>query len=209
MATTLAGGQITRVEPGQGEVALLFNADAFAGEIPTILNTLRAHDTRLTFFLTGGYLDRFPGQVQEIESAGQEIASHGYEHLDYRELTNEQVLGQIDRWQEKFSALTGKTGPAFWMAPSGYSNSQIRQAAFEHGYTTIYWTLDTLDAVGYPKSKAFVLDRVLNTSWVNLDGAIILMHVDKAGTVEALPEILDAFDKRGLQASTISELLHR
>jgi peptidoglycan/xylan/chitin deacetylase (PgdA/CDA1 family) len=209
IATPPAEGQISRVAPGQREVALLFNADAFPGEIGTILGTLREHNTRLTFFLTGNYLANFPEQARAIDAAGQEIASHGYDHLDYRELTNEQVTSQIDRWEEKFKELTGKMAPAFWMPPSGYSNARIRQAALDHGYTTIYWTLDTLDAVGTPKTKAFVLDRVLRTSWLDLDGAIILMHVDKRGTIEALPEILTTLEQRGLRAVTISELLRR
>jgi peptidoglycan/xylan/chitin deacetylase (PgdA/CDA1 family) len=203
------GGEVTGIAPGRGEVALLFNADAFPGEITRILDTLRAHSTHLTFFLTGTYLDTFPGQARAIAAAGQEIASHGYDHRDYRGLTNGQIVSRLDHWQETFKRLTGKMGPAFWMAPSGDSDSRVRQAAQDHGYTTIYWTLDSLDAVGAPKSRSFVLDRVLQTSWVNLDGAIILMHVNSVGTVDALPEILSTLEARGLRAVTVSELLCR
>jgi hypothetical protein len=49
----------------------------------------------------------------------------------------------------------------------------------------------------------------LQTSWVNLDGAIILLHVNGAGTVAALPEILDTLERRGLRAVPISELRRR
>jgi peptidoglycan/xylan/chitin deacetylase (PgdA/CDA1 family) len=194
------------VAPGQGEVAILFNADAFVGSIPTILDALSARQTHLTFFLTGGYLDRYPDEVRAIDAAGHEIASHGYEHVDYRELTNAQIVDSLDRWQARFREITGKSGPRFWQAPYGYSNSRVRQAALDHGYTTIYWTLDTLDTVGRPKSREFILDRVLQSE-VNLDGAIVLMHVNSEGTVAALPEILDAFQQRGLRAVTVTELL--
>jgi peptidoglycan/xylan/chitin deacetylase (PgdA/CDA1 family) len=209
MPGTTDADEITRVASGQGEVALLFNADYFAGEITTILATLREHGTHLTFFLTGYYLDKHPDQARAIDAAGHEIASHGYEHRDYRDLTNEQVVSRLDRWQETFKNLTGKMGPAFWMPPSGYGNSRVRQAAFDHGYITINWTLDTRDSVGEPKSKAFVLNRVLQTPSVNLDGAIILMHVDKKGTIEALPDMLSVLEQRGLRAVTVSELLRR
>jgi peptidoglycan/xylan/chitin deacetylase (PgdA/CDA1 family) len=201
--------EVARVEPGQGEVALLFNADYFEGYIASILETTGARGASLTFFLTGGYLERFPEQVRAIDAAGHEIASHGYEHVDFRGLTDEEIAGHLGRWRERLAALTGKEGPAIWQPPYGYSDDRVREAARERGYTTIHWTLDTLDAVGAPKSKAFVLDRVLETSWVNLDGAIILMHVDKDGTVEALPAILDALAERGLRAVTVSELLRR
>jgi peptidoglycan/xylan/chitin deacetylase (PgdA/CDA1 family) len=199
---------VTRVEPGQGEVALVFNADSFEGHIDSILEALRAHDTRLTFFLTGGYLERYPDRVKQIDADGNEIAGHGYKHVDFRSLADEQIVAQIDRWREAFSELTGKTGPEYWQPPYGYSNDRVRRAAAGHGYTTIYWTIDVLDSVGQPKSKQFVLNRVLQAS-DNLDGAIILMHVDKDGTVAALPEILDALNERGLRAVTVGELLRR
>jgi peptidoglycan/xylan/chitin deacetylase (PgdA/CDA1 family) len=199
---------VTRVEPGQGEVALLFNADSFEGHIDSILETLQAHDTRLTFFLTGGYLERYPDRVKQIDAAGNEIAGHGYRHVDYRDLPGEEIIAQIDRWRETFRELTGKTGPEYWQPPYGYSNDRVRQATAGHGYTTIYWTIDLLDSVGQPKSKQFVLNRVLQVS-ADLDGAIILMHVDKDGTVAALPEILDALAERGLRAVTVGELLRR
>jgi peptidoglycan/xylan/chitin deacetylase (PgdA/CDA1 family) len=199
---------ITRVEPGQGEIALLFNADSFAGHIATILDTTRARGTTLTFFLTGSYLERFPDEVRAIDSAGHEIASHGYEHVDFRDLPDAEIVSQIDRWQARLSEITGKPGPQYWQPPYGYSNARVQQVAAAHGYTTIYWTRDLLDAVGQPKSRQFVLDRVLQSS-IELDGAIILMHVDKDGTVEALPELLDALAQRGLRAVTVSELLRR
>ena len=200
---------VTRVAPGQGEVALLFNADSFEGHIATILDTLRAHDTHLTFFLTGGYLERYPEQVVAIDAAGHEIASHGYDHVDFRQLSADQIVSQIDRWREKFLSLTGKTGPTYWQPPFGYSNSRIQEVARDHGYTTIYWTRDVLDAVGQPKSKEFVLERVLQTPGLELDGAIILMHVDKDGTIAALPEMLEELGRRGLRAVTVGELLRR
>lgn len=206
--TPTASALVVRVPPGQGEVAILFNADAFVGDIPTILDTLRARDTRVTFFLTGGYLDRYPEQVKAIDAAGQEIASHGYEHLDYREVASEEIASKLERWREKFKSLTGKVGPNYWQPPSGYSNSRVRQVGLDQGYTMIYWTLDSLDAVGQPKSREFILNRVLGSS-IELDGAIILMHVNGVGTVAALPEVLDTLAQRGLRVVTISELLRR
>jgi peptidoglycan-N-acetylglucosamine deacetylase len=200
--------QITHVAPGQGEIALLFNADSFPGHITTILETLRARDTHLTFFLTGSYLERYPEEVRAIDAAGHEIASHGYDHVDFRDLPDAQIVSQIDQWRAKLAELTGKVGPQYWQPPYGYSNARVQQAAAAHGYTTIYWTRDVLDAVGQPKSKHFVLDRVLQSS-IELDGAIILMHVDKDGTIEALPELLDALAQRGLRAVTVSELLRK
>ena len=199
---------VTRVEPGQGEIALLFNGDSFAGHIATILDATAARGTTLTFNLTGGYLERYPDEVRAIDAAGHEIASHGYDHVDFRDLPDAQIVSQIDQWRAKFAELTGKTGPSYWQPPFGYTNARVQRVAAGQGLTTIYWTRDVLDAVGQPKSKQFVLDRVQQAP-IELDGAIFLMHVDKDGTIAALPEILDWLAQRGLRAVTVSELLRR
>lgn len=204
-----AATQISRVDPGQGKVALTFDADAWPGRITAILNALRRHDTRITFFLTGNYLVNFPRLAKQIHQAGHEIASHGYEHRDYRGLSGEQIAQRLDRWQETFEALTGERGPSFWRAPYGYSDSRVRQAALDKGFSTIYWTLDTQDTIGPPKSRSFIVNRVLNTSWLKLDGAIVLLHVNANGSVDALDEILATLKRRGLRAVTVSELLER
>ncbi len=51
-----------------------------------VLSILSDCDTRATFFILGWIAERFPALVQEIVSAGHEIATHGYAHeLIYRQ----------------------------------------------------------------------------------------------------------------------------
>ena len=78
--------------------------------------------------------------------------------------------------------------------------------ARDQGYRSIYWTWDSLDSIGKPKSKDFIVQRVTGAS-VPLDGAIILQHVAAETSVAALPEILTNLYGRGLRVVTITELL--
>ena len=45
-----------------------------------ILQLLRDHHTRATFFVLGWVADRHPELVREIAADGHELASHGYAH---------------------------------------------------------------------------------------------------------------------------------
>jgi len=45
-----------------------------------VLEVLRAHDTRATFFTLGWIAERYPEMIRRIVDAGHELASHGYEH---------------------------------------------------------------------------------------------------------------------------------
>jgi peptidoglycan/xylan/chitin deacetylase (PgdA/CDA1 family) len=202
-------GQISRVAPGRGRVALTFDADAWPGRTWDIINTLAAYHVRATFFLTGTYMDTFPTRTRGLIHAGQEVASHGYEHRDYRDLTDGGIVRRLAAWDADYMRLTGGDhGPAFWRAPYGYSDNRVRVAAAEAGYSTIYWTLDSLDTIGAPKSESFIFNR-LTRSTVNLDGAILLLHVNSNGTVDALPRVLANLQARGLDVVTVSALLAR
>lgn len=75
------------------------------------------------------------------------------------------------------------------------------------GYRSIYWTIDSLDSVGKPKSAPFLFDRIANRSSESLDGAIILMHVGYRSTADAVPLIAANLQQRGFQLVTISTLI--
>jgi peptidoglycan-N-acetylmuramic acid deacetylase len=200
--------EITRVSPGKHQVALTFDGDAFGGRVDEILATLRSHKAGATFFLTAHYLNTFPTRSKAIVAAGQEIASHGYDHRDYRALTDGAIARRLLDWEATFTRLTGKHSPSFWRAPYGYSTNRVRVVAAQTGYHTIYWTLDALDTVGAPKSATFIYNRLTRPS-INLDGAILLLHVNPNGTIDALPRVLTALQNKGLAIVTVSRLLAR
>ncbi|HMA36138.1 MAG TPA: polysaccharide deacetylase family protein [Chloroflexia bacterium] len=198
--------EIARVAPGKGRVALTFDGDAFGGPIWEILATLRTYHVRATFFLTGHYLETFPVRSRAIAAAGHEIASHGYDHQDYRNLTDGAIARRLEWWTATYYNLTGNYGPPFWRAPYGYTDTRVRAVAAQEGYDTIYWTLDSLDTLGPPKSADFIFRR-LTESGVTLDGAILLLHVNPVGTVDALPRVLENLQARGLDVVSVSGLL--
>jgi peptidoglycan-N-acetylmuramic acid deacetylase len=103
--------------------------------------------------------------------------------------------------------LTGRTSKPYWRPPFGAYDNRVLNVAVSQGYRSIYWTLDSLDSVGNPKTPDFIFNRVTNTPGVNLDGAIILQHFGSDASAEALPRILDRLQEMGLQVVTVSDLL--
>ena len=75
------------------------------------------------------------------------------------------------------------------------------------GYRSIFWTYDSLDSVGSPKSSEFLISRITGFSDKELDGAIILMHLGNYTSGEALEPILANLQNRGFKIVTISQLL--
>jgi len=50
--------------------------------VPRILELLRRHSIKATFFVPGHTVDSFPAQVEKILADGHEVAHHSYAHVD-------------------------------------------------------------------------------------------------------------------------------
>lgn len=198
---------MVRVPPGRKRIALTFDAGASGEPMPRILATLRERGVRLTMFITGKFAEKYPDLVRQAAADGHEIANHTYSHPDMRKLSDEEIAGELRRADAVISALTGRTTKPYWRAPFGARDNRVLSVAAAEGYRSIYWTLDSLDSVGQPKTPDFIFDRVTNTPGVNLDGAIILQHLGSDPSADALPRILDRLAEMGLTPVTISELL--
>ncbi len=199
---------MVRGAKGNNRIALTFDAGGTEDTLPQILATLRARGLRVTMFITGKFAEKHPESVRQAAADGHEIANHTYSHRDSRELTDEQLIEELARTETILQELTGRTSKPFWRPPYGARNNHVLNVAASQGYRSVYWTLDSLDSVGQPKTPDFLFNRVTNPpAGVDLDGAVILHHIGFQSTADALPRILDRLQEMGLQVVTVSELL--
>jgi peptidoglycan/xylan/chitin deacetylase (PgdA/CDA1 family) len=199
---------VVRGARGKQRIALTFDAGGVEDTLPQLLATLRERGIRVTIFITGKFAERYPESVRQAAADGHEIANHTYSHRDSRELTDEQLIEELARTEAILQELTGRTSKPFWRPPYGARNNHVLNVAAAQGYRSIYWTLDSLDSVGQPKTPEFLFDRVTNPpAGVELDGAVTLHHVGFQSTADALPRILDRLQEMGLQVVTVSDLL--
>ena len=198
---------ISRGLPGKRQVALTFDAGMARGQSEEILRVLREHQVHITFFLTGKWIEENPNAARAIAAEGHEIANHTYSHPSFFDISDAQMIAELDRAEALIQEVTGQTARPYWRAPYGATNQQVDEVGRGHGYRNIMWTLDSLDSVGKPKTADFIYNRICNSKQVDLDGAIILQHMAAPASVEALPRILDTLAERGWQVVTLTELL--
>lgn len=204
-----AGGwsEVVRGYPGKKRVALTFDAGATGETMPAVLNVLRQRHIHITMFFTGKFVEEYPDSVKQAVLDGHEIANHTYSHTDSLLLTDQQLEDELARTENIIYKLTGVSTKPYWRPPYGSRNNHVLNVAQSQGYRSIYWTLDSLDSVGQPKTPDFIFNRVTNTPDFNLDGAIILQHFGSDASAEALPRILDRLQEMGYSVVTISDLL--
>ncbi len=205
------GMEVNRGLPGR-RVALTFDAGAGAEPAPLILDTLRKYGVHVTFFLTGKWAEENPDLVRRMAAEGHEFGNHTYSHPHLLSRDEEAIREEIRKTERIVRELAGQSTQPYLRPPYGERNQALLDLLAEEGYVSIYWTVDSLDSVGEPKSAEFLLKRVTHPTDargnpIDLDGAIILMHVGNATTAEALPAILEWFRKEGYQVVKVSEIL--
>jgi peptidoglycan/xylan/chitin deacetylase (PgdA/CDA1 family) len=128
------------------------------------------------------------------------LGNHTYSHPHPNTLSKEQNKDQILRAEALVGELTGvKT--ILYAPPYGEFNTTVLAAATELGYTTIMWSIDTIDWKRPPE------DVLINRVTKKLhNGAIILMH-PTAPTAKALPELITRIKNAGYTISPVSDIL--
>ena len=107
---------------------------------------------RITMFITGKFAEQYPDAIRQAVADGDEIANHTYSHLDPRTLTDEQLINELSRTETIIQGIAGISTKPYWRPPFGAQDNHVLNVAVAQGYRSIYWTLDSLDSVGQPKT---------------------------------------------------------
>ncbi len=191
---------VYRGDPEGKLIALTCNV--FWGEeyIGRMLDILQEKDVKVTFFIGGGWAEKFPQLVREVYQRGHEIGNHSYSHPHPDEISREANAREIARAEEVIKGITGEK-PVFFAPPYGERGLAVLAAAEEMGYRTILWSIDTVD--WRRPEPGTITARVLHKAH---NGAIVLMH-PTAPTVHALPDIIDGLRAQGYRLVTLGEML--
>ena len=183
------------------KIAISFDAAWGNEDTQELIDILTAHDVRATFFLVGGWVEKFPESVQALADAGMEVMNHSDTHPHLAQLSAEQVKSEVSTCADKIEAITG-VRPTLFRCPYGEYNDTVITAIRDLGIEPIQWDVDSLDWKGISADE--ITQRVLKGV---KPGSIVLFHNAAEHTPEALAGIIEALQKDGYELVPISELL--
>lgn len=201
--TTTSQNKIQPIFHGSiAEPKVAFACNVFWGEefLPDMLQTLAANNIHITFFIGGSWAKKYPELLADIANKGHELGNHTYSHPHPNAISKEQNKEQIQKTETLVKEITGLT-TKLYAPPYGEYNDMVLNAANELGYTTIMWSIDTIDWKRPPPDvlKQRVTKKIHN-------GAIILMH-PTAPTAKALPDLIKEINQSGYTITTVSDIL--
>lgn len=168
---------------------------------PGILNVLRRHQVRATFFIIGENAARYPEILAAIRTDGHELANHMYR--DRR--TIHLGADEFERGAARTDALIATAGAIKWCRPGGGTLSRrLAGLMRRHGYTPCLASAYPLDLhLGGTVARLQFLANVR-------PGAILVLHdgaANRRRTIGVLENVLPRVVKRGYRFVTVSELV--
>jgi peptidoglycan/xylan/chitin deacetylase (PgdA/CDA1 family) len=196
--------EIVRGDPTTGLIALTFDAGAEAGAAaPRVIEILRERGVKVTFFLSGNWVARYPHLAEQVRDDGHEIANHSLTHPDLTHLADNQIVFELDYTDQVVWDTLGVHTRPYFRPPFGARNARVLHVAAASGFRSVFWTLDSGDWVTRATPGA-VAEKVLRFAQ---PGDIVVEHVASDASAQALPTILDVFEERGWKVGTVSEVL--
>ncbi len=174
-----------------------------------LLEILKRHGVRVTFFMPAKNIEKFPELVLEILADGHIIGNHSYSHQfsnNYRSLSFEK---EIVTGQEIVEMVSGKR-PALYRPPWLFNQPFLLKNLKKHGLTPVSGFFGSNWEIWHACAERIAADALK----VIRPGRILIFHDGydtkggpRTGSVGAIDLIIPELKKQGYKFLTVDELL--
>lgn len=175
-----------------------------------LLEILKRHDVRATFFMPAYNILKFPELVKEIYAAGHIIGAHSYSHKfsnNYKSLTFEK---EITKGSEIIEKTIGRK-PALYRPPWLFNQPFLLRNLKAHGLTPVSGFFGSNWEIWHASAERIARDALK----VVRPGRILIFHDGfdtkggrRAGSVGAIDIVIPELKKQGYEFLTVDELLN-
>lgn len=178
------------------EIYITFDAGFENGNTERILDALKKHGVKATFFLVGNYFKTQPKLVKRMAEEGHTIGNHTYSHPDMSKIGDIQSFQtELQKNEALYRDVLGSEMPKLYRPPQGKFCEENLKMAQQLGYSTVFWSLAYVDWYTDDQptpEQAFskLLPRIH-------PGAVVLLHSTSSTNAEILDELLTKWEETG------------
>jgi len=193
-------------------VALTFDGGPDPAWTPALLDVLRRHGAKATFFAAGARAAEHPDLTRRLVGEGHELGSNGYSYAgDLGAMSRSETGLQLDMTQHVLAGTAGVhtrlVRPPNVRRPDGLHGERWRaaQEIGRRGSLVVLSDLNGADAQNPTPTgiAAAVTPRKGRGAVVSLPSS----GGDRAATIEAADRLLTSLDRRGYRVTTVSKAL--
>lgn len=188
-------------------IYLTFDCGYENGNTEALLEALKKHDVKATFFVVGHFLETAPELVKRMTAEGHTVGNHTYHHPDVTSLDKQAFCEEMNTLAVKFKEVTGEELDMYYRPPEGKCSVKNMRWASELGYSTIFWSLAHVDwdTENQPKAEEAVEKLTARLH----PGAVVLLHNTSATNAEILDELLTKWEALGYEVRPLAELVEK
>ena len=184
-------------------VALTFD-DSPSQMTCAVLDVLKEHDVKASFFVIGSKIEGNEDILQRIAEEGHIIGNHSWSHTPGFPLKKyKDVVEEIRMTSDRIQETTGKT-PVLFRPPFGVTNPHIGKAVRELGMSSIGWSIRSLDTLEN-RTRENIMARIASQME---PGSVILLHDRCKDSDRLLRMLLQYLEENDYTIVTIEEMFN-
>ena len=161
------------------KIALTFDDGPNPSSTPVLLDGLAGRNVKVTFFVIGENVVKYPKVVSREAEEGHIIGNHTYSHVDLTKMSQEMTECELGKTNTAIEEITGKK-TEYMRPPYGA------------------WKKENTD------NETEIVNKVVTETEEN---DIILLHDCYLSSVKAALRIIDIMQAKGYEFVTVDELL--
>jgi peptidoglycan-N-acetylglucosamine deacetylase len=205
----LFGEIVHRVETDEKIVALTFDDGPVPASVGEILEPLRNHGVKATFFVCGAEMKNHPAVAPLLVKEGHELGNHSWSHVRMWFRTPSFVRSEFERTDTMIRAA-GQKGAIHVRAPYCKKIAVLPWYFAKTGRIHVTFDVEPETDPKIDRDTDRIVEHVLETT---RPGSIVLLHPwykGREATRAAVPRIIEGLKAKGYRFVTVSELLgHR
>jgi len=183
------------MDPADNAVYLTFDDGPDTANTVKVMSILKEYGVTATFFFTGSNIERHPAVVKQAHDAGFAIGLHSCSHARMTELTEDEILSELNRNNDLLETATGARS-GIMRPPFGALGDREIEIIDNSGLRIYLWSIDTLDWAQSDPSEI-----LRNIKDYIRPGDIILMHSGpgQSKSAEILPSVIEFIRDAGYE----------
>ncbi len=187
-------------------IYLTFDCGYENGNTEKILDALKKHNVKATFFVVGHFLETAPDLVKRMVEDGNTVGNHTYHHYDMSSISSkEKFVKEMTDTSDLFKNITGQDMSMYYRPPQGKYSTQNLSMAKDLGYQTFFWSLAYVDwnqdqQPSHEEAFSKLTKRIH-------PGAIVLLHNTSQTNGEIIDELLTKWEQMGYTFQTLEDLI--
>ena len=105
-------------------LSLTFDAAWGNEDTQQLIDILGKYNIKATFFVVGGWADKYPESVKALRDAGHEVMSHSDSHAHFNSLSTDEIIADLNACGDKIEAVTG-VRPTLFRCPYGEYDDHV------------------------------------------------------------------------------------